>query len=280
LNKLDSEQGRTTRTYHKVLTIAGSDSGGGAGIQADIKTFAALGCYGMSVITAITAQSTMGITAIHGVPQDVVQAQLEAVLSDMGADAVKIGMLYSSELVETIAGQLKKHHIGNIVLDPVMAAHDGVELLNDQTLKAIKELLMPMAAVVTPNLPEASVLSGREINGLKDMKLTARELAKYGSRSILIKGGHSRKTDCTDILFINSEDRFVTLTGPRIATRNLHGTGCTLSSAIAAFLSKGHPLEDAVRSAREYLVGAVQAGADYHIGNGDGPVHHCYRSWE
>ncbi|MBU1904038.1 MAG: bifunctional hydroxymethylpyrimidine kinase/phosphomethylpyrimidine kinase [Proteobacteria bacterium] len=268
------------RKYHKVLTIAGSDSGGGAGIQADIKTFSALGCYGMSVITSLTAQNTKGITAIHGLPPGFVQAQLEAVLSDLGTDAVKIGMLYSSEVVEMVAVELRKYHARNIVLDPVMAAQSGGKLLEDEALEATKEFLMPISTVVTPNLPEASALLGREINDLEEMKRAARELAAYGSKSVLIKGGHSKDRDATDLLFVGHEDRFVIFRAERIATRNSHGTGCTLSSAIASFLAKGYPLEEAIGSAKEFITGAIKAGAEYEIGTGDGPVHHYYRFWE
>ena len=178
------------RVYHKVLTIAGSDSGGGAGIQADLKTMSAIGCYGMSVITALTAQNTRGVTGIHAVPPSFAAEQIAAVLSDIGADAVKIGMLYSAELIEVIAGQLKKYGAEKIVLDPVMVAQSGDKLLQDDAIQAIKEYLMPLADVVTPNLPEAEVLIGRSIQGLDDMQTAAKSLARYGSRSILIKGGH------------------------------------------------------------------------------------------
>ncbi len=268
------------RTCHRVLSIAGSDSSGGAGIQADLKTFAALGCYGMSVITAVTAQNTQGVTAVHGVPLQIVEAQLTAVMSDLPPDAVKIGMLYSGELIETIAEMLKNDPARHLVIDPVMAAHRGTRLLEGAALHTFRERLMPLATLVTPNLPEASLLAECEITRLSHMKDAARRIAAWGGGSVLIKGGHSKEKDCTDLLLIASENRFVTLTGPRIATRNLHGTGCTLPSAIAAFLAKGQPLEDAVRSAREYLVGAIEAAAYCRIGSGDGPLHHFYRFWK
>ena len=269
------------KKYHRVLTIAGSDSGGGAGIQADLKTFSALGCYGMSVITALTAQNTIGVSAIHAVPPDFAAEQLEAVFNDIGADAVKIGMLYSAELIETVARQLEKHHAENVVLDPVMIAKSGDKLLMDEAIEAIKQYLMPIAAVTTPNLPEASTLLNHRISNLEDMREAAREIARYGSRSILIKGGHlDDDNNSIDLLFIGPEDRFIMLKGERITTRNTHGTGCTLSSAIASFLARGLPLEEAVRSAKEYITGALLAGTEYEIGKGHGPVHHFFKLWQ
>lgn len=268
------------KKYRKVLTIAGSDSSGGAGIQADLKTFSALGCYGMSVITALTAQNTRGVTGIHALPPDFVEKQMDAVFSDIGADAVKIGMLYSKGLVETVARSLTKYHAENIVLDPVMVAQSKDKLLQDEDMvEAIKEHLMPLTTVFTPNLPEASILLNRRIRNLEEMHQAARELASYGSRNILLKGGHVDGDDTSDLLFINNEDRFIVLEGKRIATKNNHGTGCTLSSAIASFLARGYPIEKAARSAKRYITGAIRAGAEYEIGNGHGPVHHFYEFW-
>ena len=267
------------KKYHKVLTIAGSDSGGGAGIQADLKTFSALGCYGMSVITALTAQNTIGVTSIHAVSPAFAEEQLEAVFADMGADAVKIGMLCSAELIETVARQVKKHRAGNIVLDPVMVSHSGDKLLLDEAIEAINVHLMPLATVVTPNLPEASAILNRRISTLEDMRQAARDLSNYGSRSILLKGGHLDGNGSTDLLFLKPEDRFVILEGQYIPTRNSHGTGCTLSSAIASFLARSLSLIEAAKLAKEYISGAIQAGAEYEIGNGHGPVHHFYRFW-
>ena len=177
-------------TYCKVLTIAGSDSGGGAGIQADLKTFSALGCYGMSVITALTAQNTAGVTGIHAVPPSFAEEQIKAVLTDIGTDAVKIGMLYSAELIETVARQLKAYNIKNIVLDPVMVAQSGDRLLQDDAVDALKRFIIPLADVVTPNLPEAEVLTGKKISGHDDMKDAAEIIADYGGKSVLVKGGH------------------------------------------------------------------------------------------
>ena len=216
--KDSADRQHPARTYCRVLTIAGSDSGGGAGIQADLKTFSALGCYGMSVITALTAQNTRGVTGIHPIPPSFAAEQMSAVLTDIGADAVKIGMLYSAELIEVIAGQLKQLGAKNIVLDPVMVAQSGDKLLQDDAIEAIKSHLIPLADVVTPNIPEAQVLLDRNLKDLKDMQRGAKDLAKLGSQSILIKGGHLSEGDSTDLLYLSAEDRFVQLKGERIAS--------------------------------------------------------------
>ncbi len=268
------------KVYHKVLTIAGSDTCGGAGIQADIKTFSALGCYGMSVITALTAQNTKAVSGIHAVPPSFVELQIEAIFRDMGSDSVKIGMLYSKELIKAVAKQLKKYSAGNIVLDPVMIAQSGNKLMEHDALETLKKHLMPIATVITPNLPEAQALLGREIKGAEDIKKAAKELASYGSKSILLKGGHLKDIDSTDVLYIRKDDRFVTLKHPRIKTSNNHGTGCTLSSAIAAYLAKGFLIEDAVRKAKQYISRAIQSGQSYKLGRGRGPVHHFFDFWE
>lgn len=268
-----------TLKYHTVLSIAGSDSSGGAGIQADLKTFSALGCHGMCAITALTAQNTLGVSRVHPVPPSFVEDQLEAVFSDMGADAVKIGMLYSTETIETVARQLIKHGVKKIVLDPVMIAQSGDRLLQDEAVTAIKEILLPLATVATPNLPEASALLNRPIRTQEDMKNGARELALGGAQSILIKGGHLDGEKSTDILYVALEERFMELHAERMITRNNHGTGCTLSSAIAAYLAKQHPLCEAVKKAKDYLTNAIREGAEYEIGSGHGPVHHFHEFW-
>ncbi|MBW2480271.1 MAG: bifunctional hydroxymethylpyrimidine kinase/phosphomethylpyrimidine kinase [Deltaproteobacteria bacterium] len=275
-----SQHRKTPKEYCKVLTIAGSDSGGGAGIQADLKTFSALGCYGMSVITALTAQNTRGVTGIHAVPPDFAVQQIEAVFSDMGADAVKIGMLYSAGLIEAVAAALKKHGARKIVLDPVMVAQSGDKLLQDDAIEAIKTHLMPLADVVTPNIPEAEVLCGRTLEQRSDIESAAESLARHGSRSILIKGGHGDQNESNDLLFLANEKRFVNLTAQRIETTNNHGTGCTLSSAIAAYMARSSELEDAVQKAKVFMNHAIAAGADYKIGHGHGPVHHFFQWWE
>ena len=265
------------KKYCRVLTIAGSDSGGGAGIQADLKTISANGCYGMSVITALTAQNTVGVPAIHPVPIDFVQQQMEAVLTDIGTDAVKIGMLFSPELIERVADQLRRFNVRNIVLDPVMVATSGDTLLQDAAIDALKKYLLPLADIITPNLPEAGVLLSREIKTLAALEQAAAELADLGCRNILVKGGHLQDEESDDLLYLGDEERSVVLSGRRVETRNTHGTGCTLSSAIASFMARGKGIEEAVRLGKEYITGAIIAGAEYRIGHGHGPVHHFYK---
>jgi len=274
------ENQKTRKQYCKVLTIAGSDSSGGAGIQADLKTFSANGCYGMSVITALTAQNTRGVFGIHAIPPNFVVQQIEAVFTDIGADAVKIGMLYSAELIAAVAEALKKYGARKIVLDPVMVAQSGDKLLQDDAVDAIKVHLMPLADVVTPNMPEASVLTGHSLKNWKDTERAAETLARHGSRSILIKGGHGAENKSIDLLFLVRENRFIRLEAERIETRNNHGTGCTLSSAIAAYLAIGNDIEAAVQKAKTYMNGAIASGAEYQIGHGHGPVHHFFQWWE
>ena len=267
----------TQKIYHRVLTIAGSDSGGGAGIQADLKTIAANGCYGLSVITALTAQNTLGVSGIHPVPLDFVTAQMDAVLSDIGADAVKIGMLFSPELIRTVAQGLVRHGVRTIVLDPVMIAQSGDRLLQDEAIDALKTELIPLATIITPNTPEASALLGREITTAEAVSEAARELMTLGCANVLIKGGHLESGDSDDCLDLGAEDRAVILSGKRIPTRNNHGTGCTLSSAIASGLAKGQTVETAVRQAKDYITQAIEGGAEYTLGQGHGPVHHFFR---
>ena len=280
MNEKAMNNQKIIRTYHKVLTIAGSDSGGGAGIQADLKTTSAMGCYGMSVITALTAQNTKGVTGIHPIPPSFVEKQMEAVLSDIGVDAVKIGMLYSAELIQTVAQVLKKYKIDKIVLDPVMVAQSGDKLLQDDAIEAIKLHLMPLSSVVTPNLPEAEVLLDGKLHSSDDIKKGAKDLSVYGSQSVLIKGGHSKEDSSADFLYLAKEDKFVVLKGKRIKTKNNHGTGCTLSSAIASCMAKGCEIEAAVEKAKTYINEAIGAGSRYKIGHGHGPVHHFFKFWE
>jgi hydroxymethylpyrimidine/phosphomethylpyrimidine kinase len=268
------------RRYHRVLSIAGSDSGGGAGVQADVKTVSAIGCFGMTVITALTAQNTTGVTGIHAVPPAFAARQLDAIYSDMGADAVKIGMLYSAELIRVVAERLRSYQAKNIVLDPVMVAQSGDKLVEDDAIEAIKTDLMPLATVVTPNVPEAEVLCGHRLRQPSQIEAAARILAGFGSQSILIKGGHGKGAESTDLLYFPQEDRKVTLSAGRISTQNNHGTGCTLSSAIAAYLARGAEIEAAVREAKAYTTEAIRSGAGYRLGRGHGPVHHFYRFWK
>jgi len=281
MTTIPADSNTAPRSYRKALTIAGSDSGGGAGIQADLKTFAALRCYGMSAITALTAQNTLGVTDIHPVPAAFVEAQLEAVFSDMGADAVKIGMLYSAELIAAVAGRLQKHGARRIVLDTVMISQSGHRLLRGDAVEAFKELLIPLADIITPNLPEAAVLLGAEHGELKDLRSAARSLSAFGSAAVLLKAGHLQNDpESNDILYLKQEDRFVELKAPRIDTRNNHGTGCTLSAAAAAYLAHGLDIPEAVRKAKEYIHAAIRAGVPYRLGKGHGPVHHLFPFWQ
>ncbi|MEM7131216.1 MAG: bifunctional hydroxymethylpyrimidine kinase/phosphomethylpyrimidine kinase [Chloroflexota bacterium] len=267
------------KTYHRALTIAGSDSGGGAGIQADLKTFSALGCYGMSVLTALTAQNTVAVTAIHSVPTDFIADQIDAVMADIGVDAVKIGMLHSPEVIEAVVNRLRHHQAQNIVLDPVMVAKSGDKLLQDEAVDALAHLLVPYATLITPNLPEAAVLLGRNIEQETDMEVACYDLAKLGPEAVLLKGGHLKGEQSSDLLYISATDQLYRFHSPRIETRNSHGTGCTLSSAITAYLARGNTLHDAVSQAKNFITEAIEAGANYKLGQGHGPVHHFYQFW-
>jgi len=261
-----------------VLTIAGSDSGGGAGIQADLKTFSALGVYGCSVITALTAQNTRGVRGVEDVPAGFVAGQIDAVFEDIEIAAVKIGMLNRADVVAVVAGRLREHGARNIVLDPVMVAKSGDRLLRDDAVAALKEQLVPLAGLITPNLPEAAVLSGRpEPRSIADMEEMADVLMALGPAAVLVKGGHLGGADSPDILFDGMRTHL--LAGERIASGNTHGTGCTLSAAIAALLGQGRPLPDAVRAAKTWLAGAIAAADVLNVGGGQGPVHHFHRLW-
>jgi len=261
-----------------VLTIAGSDSGGGAGIQADLKTFSALGVYGASVITALTAQNTRAVTAIHDVPPAFVVAQLDAVFDDIEIAAVKIGMLSSPAVIEAVAAGLRRHDARQIVLDPVMVAKSGDRLLRADAVSALRERLLPLATVVTPNLPEAGVLLDAEaVRDAAGMPGAAARLRALGPRAVLLKGGHLEAADSIDVLDDGEEP--LTLSAPRIASQNTHGTGCTLSSAIAALLARGLPLRDAVQGAKAYVTAAIRAADRLSVGHGHGPVHHFHALW-
>jgi hydroxymethylpyrimidine/phosphomethylpyrimidine kinase len=268
------------KNYHKALTIAGSDSGGGAGIQADLKTFSALGCYGMSVITAVTAQNSRGIDAVHPVPKENIAEQLDAIFNDMGSDAVKIGMLYSEDAIVTAVKKLKQYNAKNIVLDPILAAQSGTLLLHPQAMAAMTSLLMPLCRLITPNLPEAEALLGHAIKTIEEMKAAAVSISGLGPANVLIKGGHSAEHPSTDVLYQKRTNHHIVLKNDVIVTLNNHGTGCTLSSAAAAYLAHGFELAKAVRTAKDYLSDALKAGAGYQIGNGRGPVHHFFEFWE
>ena len=264
-----------TRRYVRVLTIAGSDSGGGAGIQADLKTIAALGCYGMTAITAITAQNTLGVTAIHGVPPAILKAQLQAVLDDIGVDAVKIGMLHSPEIVEVVAWAVDHYCIQNLVLDPVMVATSGDTLVGQDTVKVLVRDLFGRAMVITPNLDEAALLLGREISEVLQLDQAAVDLLGLGAQAALLKGGHLLGEQVIDVLAQRGAP-LQRLQSMRIHSRNVHGTGCTLSAAIACHLALGMNLELAVSSARNYILQAIARGADVTTGRGHGPLNHGY----
>jgi hydroxymethylpyrimidine/phosphomethylpyrimidine kinase len=261
--------------YPRVLSIAGSDSGGGAGIQADLKTFAALGCYGMTAITAITAQNTLGVRSIHAVPTSVLADQIDAVVEDIGVDAVKIGMLHSPETVRTVAGALKRHGLSKVVLDPVMVATSGARLIDDEAIDVLVRELFPLATVVTPNLDEAALLVRRPLVSEADMEAAARELLERGARAVLVKGGHLAGDTVSDLLLERGGEP-LWLRAARIATPNTHGTGCTLSSAIASELALGADLRAAVQRARKFIRGALAAGAQVRTGAGSGPLNHGY----
>jgi hydroxymethylpyrimidine/phosphomethylpyrimidine kinase len=259
--------------YARVLTIAGSDSGGGAGIQADLKTFAALGCYGMSAITALTAQNTVGVQGIHAVPPAFLKSQLQSVIEDIGVDAVKIGMLHEPGVVEVVAWAIEHYHLQRVVLDPVMVATSGDRLIADATVRVLVDQLFPLATVITPNLNEAALLLERSIQSVDDLSAAAHALLAQGAQAVLLKGGHLPGEQVVDILARSGQADMV-LASTRIPSRNTHGTGCTLSSAIAAQLALGLPLEQAVRAARAYILAAIQAGASVQVGHGHGPLNH------
>ena len=261
--------------YPRVLTIAGSDSGGGAGIQADLKTFAALGCFGMTAVTALTAQNTLGVRSIHCVPAEFLADQIDAVTEDIGVDAVKIGMLHSAQIVLSVAQALDRNRLDTVVLDPVMVATSGARLIELDAVDALMRELFPRALLVTPNLDEAGLMVGRSLFTEVDMEAAGNTLLARGARAVLIKGGHLSGDTVSDLLLIPGTEP-LWLRNARIATPNTHGTGCTLSSAVAAFLALGSDLPSAVRQAHHYVRGALTAGASVRTGAGSGPVNHSH----
>jgi len=261
------------------VTIAGSDSGGGAGIQADLKTFSALGVYGASVVTALTAQNTQGVAAIHAVPAGFVGQEIDAVFSDLAVDAVKIGMLGAPDVIAAVADGLDRWRQAKVVLDPVMVAASGDPLVPDDAVAAIRDRLVPAVMIVTPNLPEAARLLGEPVAADRAaMEAQAERLLALGPQAVLVKGGHAGGAESADFLLSASVRRW--LSAPRIATDNTHGTGCTLSSAIAAGLARGRDLEAAVIAAKDYLTQALAAADGLSIGKGRGPVHHFHNWWK
>ena len=258
------------------MAIAGSDSGGGAGIQADIKAISACGSYAACAITAVTVQNTLGVKAVFPVPVEIISAQIDAVLQDIGADAIKIGMLHSPECANCVADSLLRNKAENIVLDPVMVSTSGHTLLMKEAVKVLKERLLPIARIITPNIPEAQVLSGEAIESIDDMKSVAQSLSQGYGTCVLLKGGHLKGEKSVDILYNNATSSFREYETQRIETRNTHGTGCTLSSAIASYLAQGYALEEAVGLAKDYLTKALVSGSRFSLGNGSGPVNHFF----
>ena len=253
------------------LTIAGSDSSGGAGIQADIKTMTANGVFAMSAITALTAQNTTGVTGIMEVSPEFLEEQIDCIFTDIRPDAVKIGMVSSAGLITAIADRLKEYHAENIVVDPVMVATSGAKLISDDAVATLKEKLLPIADILTPNIPETEVLSGMEVKTEEDMVSAARKISEQYQCAVLVKGGH-QLNDANDLLYRNGECRW--FYGKRIDNPNTHGTGCTLSSAIASNLAKGFPMDESVERAKEYISGAL--GAMLNLGRGSGPMNHAF----
>lgn len=263
------QSGRSIRT---ALSIAGSDAGGGAGVQADLKTFAALGVYGTTAITAVTAQNTTELTSVHTLSADLVTAQIETVASDIEIHATKTGMLVSSAIVEAVAATIKELDLPMVVVDPVMLAKDGTRLLDEDGIEALKSELLPLALVTTPNIPEAEVLSGVRIASVNDAREAARRIQALGPRNVIVTGGHGTGHDLVDLLF--DGERFHEFRTPRVITRNTHGTGCTFASAIAAWLAKGLTLVEATARAQTFVAGALRN--TLAVGNGNGPLNHFW----
>lgn len=266
-------QAHFTHEFPRVLSIAGSDSGGGAGIQADLKTFAALGCFGMTAITALTAQNTQGVRAIHGVPPAMLLDQIDAVVEDIGVHATKIGMLHSVEVVQAVTQAIARHQLKRIVLDPVMVATSGAVLISPDAVAELVRQLFAQADLITPNLDEAALLVGRPLQNENDIETAAKELLDKGAQAVLLKGGHMAGETVSD-LFISRSGASFWMRAPRIASPNTHGTGCTLSSAIAAHLALGHALPEAVRASHAYVRAALSASAHVRTGHGSGPLNH------
>lgn len=261
---------------YKILTIAGFDGSGGAGIQADLKTFSSLGCYAATALTALPVQNTMEVKSVYEIGTICLEEQIKAILEDIPMDAIKIGMLHRQEIIESVAALLKEYRATNIVLDPVMVAKSGDRLLMPQAILTMKNKLFPITTVLTPNLLEASELLDRTIQDKIQMERAAKDLIQMGPKAVIVKGGHLNG-DCDDCLCINSKKpEIYWFSSPRIQTRNIHGTGCTFSAAIAAFLAKGFSILDSVKQAKEYLTQAIDAGKNLKIGKGNGPVHHFY----
>lgn len=264
------------KKYPCILSIAGSDCSGGAGIQADLKTISALGGYAATAITAITVQNTTGVRAIHAVPPLYVRGQIEVVMEDIRPEAVKIGMINDVEIVKVIADCLRRYRPRFVVFDPVMVSTSGHKLIEDSAISALTRELMPLSSLITPNLKEAEVLTGHLINKVEEMRAAAPELLKFGCEAVLLKGGHLEGGKMCDVLQMAGEDEPHLFVSDKIESKNTHGTGCTLSSAIATFLALGYDMPQAVERAKAYVTGGINAGKDVHIGEGNGPLNHFY----
>lgn len=263
--------------YKRVLTIAGSDSGGGAGVQADIKAISACGAYAASAITAVTVQNTVGVKGVHPIPPEIIEGQIEAVMEDIGADAIKIGMLHSAEVVEVVCRAIDRYKPKWVVLDPVMVSTSGHRLIEQEAITLLIDELIPRASIITPNIPEAEMILGEMIENLEMMSEAVVALARKHRVNTLLKGGHMEGASLLTDLYCDAHDLSITkFSAPYINTVNTHGTGCTLSSALAAHLALGLDLIDAVGAAKSYLMEALAAGAQYSIGSGHGPVNHFY----
>lgn len=265
----------TSGSVPRAMTIAGSDSGGGAGIQADLKTFAALRVYGTSIITAVTAQNTLKVTEVMDIPIETVKSQIDTVLTDIGTDVVKTGMLSSSRIIEVVVSKVKEYSLTNLVVDPVMVAKSGAQLLREEAVEALVELLIPISTVVTPNIQEAEVLTGKKILSVDDARDAARQIVDMGAHAAVVKGGHL-DGPATDIFFDGTE--FRAFTAPRITTTSTHGTGCTLASAIAAGIAKGLSVRDSVSEAKKYVTAAIRSS--FPVGKGHGPLNHFHTFWQ
>jgi hydroxymethylpyrimidine/phosphomethylpyrimidine kinase len=263
------------KSPRKALTVAGSDSGAGAGIQADLKTFAALGVYGTSAITAITAQNTIGVTQVFALNAELIAAQIDAVVEDIGAHALKTGMLANAEIIEIVAKKITEHRLKNLVVDPVMVATSGDLLIEKNAVTALRARLVPLAAAVTPNIPEAEELIGMTLRTPEDIEEAARRIVSLGAKTVIIKGGH-RKGPAVDVFYDGK--KFRALSAPRIRTKNTHGTGCTFSAAITAYLARGEAIDRAVALAKNYVTEALRK--NFTIGAGHSPVHHFHRLWQ
>lgn len=264
------------KRYPVILAIAGSDSSGGAGIQADIKAISALGAYASTAITAITVQNTTGVKAIHPVPAEYVKGQIEVVMEDILPDAIKIGMINDIEIVRVIAESILKYNPKHVVFDPVMVSTSGSKLINDDAIEVLVKELIPLTHLITPNLNEVEVLTGKRCNNIEEMKEAAKELLSFGSQAVLVKGGHLPGEEMYDVLQTNSQKEPVIFVDKHIESSNVHGTGCTLSSSISTFLAFGENIADAVNKAKKYTTGAIESGKDVFIGHGNGPLNHFY----